>query len=44
MDEGKKVKKDIGSEFGILLNFFSIIFKNRDVILKYFDFSFFFRK
>lgn len=40
VDEGKKAKKDIGSEFGILPNSLSTILKNRDAILKHFDSSF----
>lgn len=39
MDEGKKAKKDIACEFGILPNSLSTILKNRDAILKQFDFS-----
>lgn len=39
VDEGKKAKKDIGSEFCILPNSLSTILKNRDAILKHFDSS-----
>lgn len=39
VDEGKKAKKDTGSEFGILPNSLSTILKNRDAILKHFDSS-----